>query len=45
MKLRNVFKTKEEFEKNHTFTVLEEKIENPKEKAYTVDELNERFRR
>ena len=44
MKLRNVFKTKEEFEKNHTFTVLEEKIENPKEKAYTVDELNERLR-
>ena len=44
MKLINVFKTKEEFEKNHTFTVLEEKIENPKEKAYTVDELNERLR-
>ena len=44
MQLRNVFKTKEEFEKNHTFTVLEEKIENPKEKAYTVDELNERLR-
>ena len=44
MKLRNVFKTKEEFEKNHTFTVLEEKIENPKENAYTVDELNERLR-
>ena len=44
MKLRNVFKTKEEFEKNHTFTILEEKIENPKEKAYTVDELNERLR-
>ena len=44
MKLRNVFKTKEEFEKNHTFTVLEEKIESPKEKAYTVDELNERLR-
>ena len=44
MELRNVFKTKKEFEKNHTFTVLEEKIENPKEKAYTVDELNERLR-
>ena len=44
MKLRNVFKTKEEFEKNHTFTVLEEKIENPKEKAYTVEEINERLR-
>ena len=44
MKLRNVFKSKEEFERNHTFTVLEEKIENPKEKAYTVDELNERLR-
>ena len=44
MELRNAFKTKEEFEKNHTFTVLEEKIENPKEKAYTVDELNERLR-
>lgn len=44
MELRNVFKTKKEFERNHTFTVLEEKIENPKEKAYTVDELNERLR-
>ena len=44
MELKNVFKTKEEFERNHTFTVLEEKIENPKEKAYTVDELNERLR-
>ena len=44
MELRNVFKTKKEFEKNHTFTVLEEKIENPKEKAYTVDGLNERLR-
>ena len=43
MELRNVFKTKKEFEKNHTFTVLEEKIENPKEKAYTVKELNERL--
>ena len=44
MELKNVFKTKKEFERNHTFTVLEEKIENPKEKAYTVDELNERLR-
>ena len=44
MELRNAFKTKKEFEKNHTFTVLEEKIENPKEKAYTVDKLNERLR-
>ena len=44
MELRNVFKTKKEFEKNHTFTILEEKIENPKEKAYTVAELNERLR-
>ena len=44
MELRNVFKTKKEFERNHTFTVLEEKIENPKVKAYTVDELNERLR-
>ena len=44
MELRNVFKTKKEFERNHTFTVLEEKIENPKEKAYTVAELNERLR-
>ena len=44
MELRNVFKTKKEFERNHTFTILEEKIENPKEKAYTVDELNERLR-
>ena len=43
MELKNVFKTKKEFEKNHTFTVLEEKIENPKEKEYTVDELNERL--
>ena len=43
MELRNAFKTKKEFEKNHTFTVLEEKIENPKEKAYTVDKLNERL--
>ena len=43
MELRNVFKTKKEFEKNHTFNVLEEKIENPKEKAYTVKELNERL--
>ena len=44
MELRNVFKTKKEFEKIHTFTIWEEKIENPKEKAYTVDELNERLR-
>lgn len=44
MELRNAFKTKKEFERNHTFTVLEEKIENPKEKAYTVAELNERLR-
>ena len=44
MELRNVFKTKKEFERNHTFTILEEKIENPKEKAYTVDEQNERLR-
>lgn len=44
MELRNAFKTKEEFEKNHTFTVLEEKIENPKEKVYTTEEINERLR-
>ena len=44
MELRNVFKTKEEFEKNHTFTVLEDKIESPKEKVYTVEEINERLR-
>ena len=44
MELRNAFKTKEEFEKNHTFTVLEEKIESPKEKVYTTEEINERLR-
>ena len=44
MELKNVFKTKEEFEKNHTFTVLEEKIESPKEKVYTTEEINERLR-
>ena len=44
MELRNAFKTKKEFEKNHTFTVLEEKIENPKEKVYTTEEINERLR-
>ena len=44
MELRNAFKTKEEFEKNHTFTVLEEKIKNPEEKAYTVEELNKKLK-
>lgn len=42
--LRNAFKTKEEFEKNHTFTVLEEKIKSPEEKKYTVEELNKKLK-
>jgi len=42
--LRNAFKTKEEFEKNHTFTVLEEKIKSPEEKKYTVKELNKKLK-
>ena len=41
-KLKNFFKTKKEFSKNHTLTFREEEVKEPEIKEYTNKELNKK---
>ena len=44
-KLKNIFKTKKEFGKNHTLTFREEEVKEPKIKEYTNKELNKKMKK
>ena len=43
--LKNFFKTKKEFSKNHTLTFREEEVKEPKIKEYTNKELNKKIKK
>ena len=44
-KLKNFFKTKKEFSKNHTLTFREEEVKEPEIKEYTNKELNKKIKK
>lgn len=44
-KLKNIFKTKKEFSKNHTLTFREEEVKEPEMKEYSNKELNQKIKK
>ena len=44
-KIKNFFKTKKKFKKNHTLTFREEEVKEPEIKEYTNKELNKKIKK